>query len=97
VAGRLLHVAEGDAGVESSGDEAVAQGVRADSFRDSGAAGDTPDDPGGGMTVESGAMRPRKIGPLVRSPTARSTVRAVRGAIGTRTVLAPLRRTVMVR
>jgi hypothetical protein len=40
---------------------------------------------------------PMKIGPPQRSPTARSTARAVRGASGRVTTLPPLRRIVSVR
>ncbi len=53
VAGGLLHVAEGDAGVEGGGDEGVAQGVGADRFGDPGPAGDAAHHPPGGVTVET--------------------------------------------
>ena len=43
------------------------------------------------MTIEPRRGAPRKIGPSLRSPTARSTARAVRGASGTVTILPPLR------
>ena len=53
--GGFLHVTEGDAGVEGSGDEGVAKGVGSDRWR-SRPARDVADDAGGGVTVESGAV-----------------------------------------
>ncbi len=40
---------------------------------------------------QASAIRSQKIGPSLRSPTAKSTARAVRGASGIVTVLPPLR------
>jgi hypothetical protein len=52
MAGCFLDVSERDAGIERGGDGRMAQGVRPDPLPNPGSAGDTPDDPGGGVTVE---------------------------------------------
>ena len=92
VAGGFLDVAQRDAGVEGGGDERVAQGVGSDSLGDPGAAGDAPHDPARRRGGRVGCRRrSRKIGPSLRSPMARSTARAVRGASGMVTILPPLR------
>jgi hypothetical protein len=56
VRGGFLHVAEGDSGVESGGDECVPQGVGADLLGNPGAAGDAADDPGGAVPVQPAAV-----------------------------------------
>jgi hypothetical protein len=70
----------------------VTQRVRSDAFADPSTAGDAADDPAGGVPIEAVTVgSPRKIGPSTRSPTARSTARATRGASGVVTCLPPLR------
>ncbi len=49
----FLDVAEGNAGVERSGDERVAERMGPDALGDSGFAGDAPHDPGCRVTVEA--------------------------------------------
>jgi hypothetical protein len=49
----LLHVAERHPRIESSGNERVAQCVRADRLGEPGPAGDTPYDPAGAVTIEA--------------------------------------------
>ena len=88
---RLLHVAERDSGVEGGGDERVPKRVRATclviparrvTLRTIHAA------PWRSSRLPSPA---RKSGPSVRSPMARSSALAVRGASGIVTTLPPLR------
>ncbi len=56
MAGGLLDVTQRDAGIEGSGDEAVAEGVWSDSFVDPGVAGDSPHDPRRPVAVETVAV-----------------------------------------
>jgi hypothetical protein len=57
VAGRFLHVAQRDAGVERGGDERVAQRVRPDRLVDARLAGQATHDPPGSVPVEAFALR----------------------------------------
>jgi hypothetical protein len=99
VASGLLHVAQRHAGVQTGGggDEGVTQRVRSDPLADPRTASDTSHDPPGGVTVEALAIDVEEIGPSTRSPTAKSTARATRGASGIVTSFPPLRNTVSVR
>jgi hypothetical protein len=92
-----LDVAQRDTGVERSGDERVPQRVGPDALGDPCLSGDSTHDPTGSMTVESLPGAVDEIGPSIRSPIARSTVRATRGASGVVTTLPPLRVAVSVR
>jgi hypothetical protein len=56
MAGGFLHIAQWNPGVESSGDERVAQGVRSEALAYPGPSGDTPHDP----------SRPRDDRPVLR-------------------------------
>src|SRR5205807_10627683 len=53
VASGGLHVAQRYTGVEGGRDEAVAQRVRRNVLGDAGPLGETPDDPGGAVAVET--------------------------------------------
>ena len=48
----LLHIPQRDPGVQGSGDERVPQRMGTDVLGDPGAAGNTPDDPGGAVPVQ---------------------------------------------
>ena len=78
------------------GDERVPQRVRRDVLGDPGAAGGRADDPPGAVPVQPPPVR-QEHGPSVRSPMARSSARAVRGASGMVTIFPPLRVIVSVR
>ena len=95
--GGFLDVAEWDAGVECCGDEPVAKGVWSDALVDAGPAGDPSHDPRCRVAVQPGAAGGEEDRSVEPSPMARSTARAVRGAIGTVTVLPPLPTMVTVR
>jgi hypothetical protein len=56
VRGRLLDVAEGDAGVRGSGDEGMPEGMRPDRFVDPGTAGHPAHDPPGTVAVHTLAV-----------------------------------------
>jgi hypothetical protein len=89
--GGFLDVAQRDPSVETGGDERVPKRVGRDGLGDPGAAGGLADDPPGAVPVQPPPSAARNTGPPVRSPTARSIARAVRGAIGMVTTLPPLR------
>lgn len=56
VPGGLLNVAQGNTGVERSGDEGMTQGVRSDLIADAGAAGDSSNNAAGGVAVEGASV-----------------------------------------
>jgi hypothetical protein len=51
VAGRFLHVAERDTGVEGGGDEGMPEAVRADVFVEPSGSGDAAHDPAGRVAI----------------------------------------------
>ena len=93
----LLHVPQRDPSIQGGGDEGVSQRVGCDGLADPGAAGGLADDPPGAVPVQPPPVRGQEHRPSVRSPMARSIVRAVRGASGMVTTLPPLRVIVSVR
>jgi hypothetical protein len=86
-----LDISQGDARIEGFGDECMAERVRPDGLADPGAASEAADDPAGAVPVQPPPSGVRKIGPLGRSPMARSIAQAVRGTSGMMTILPPLR------
>jgi len=94
----LLDVAEGDSSVECCGDERVPQGVGCDPLVDPCPLGQPADDPGGGMTIETGGgIAVQQDRASLRSTMHRSMARPVRGARGMVTMAPPFRVTVTVR
>jgi len=84
-----LDISQGDARIEGFADECMAERVRPDGLADPGAASEAADDPAGAVPVQPPPSGVRKIGPLGRSPMARSIAQAVRGTSGMMTILRP--------
>jgi hypothetical protein len=63
VAGSLLDVSEGDAGVEGGGDERVANRVGPDRLVDARFAGEAPHDAPGGVPFQALAVLPEQDRP----------------------------------
>ncbi len=62
--GGLLHVSQGNPGVEGGGDEGVTQGVGPHPLGDAGPSGQASHDAPGGVAVEAGTVGPEEDGPL---------------------------------